>query len=87
MKIVKIKIIADKAFVVDGDKYPAVELTIKKLFSNKTIKVFPSSKVIDKHTNFLKYAVYSDELGKELKDEESMQINAFLVQQRLLGLL
>jgi hypothetical protein len=83
MKLIKIELIenCNVVTVTDGRQLQPVLLTFKKFWGGKVkMKAFPTSYgPIFRTSGRIRYFIYCDELGKELDDEISEQINNYLI--------
>ena len=84
MKILKIEIVKDlKALKLEKSiTLPVVDLTIRNfIFFKKVIRAFPTNGGPTYGGTQILHFDYVDNLGKELEDSVSKQINNFLLQE------
>ena len=87
MRIISIQLNKDCQILrVGGVSLTGVILTVKGFWGSlKTVKAFPTNHGVASKNDVMMYYYFTDELGRELDDEISKQINAYLMIQKLLG--
>lgn len=87
MKITAIHINKDcQVLKVGGVTLTGVILTLRGFWgSETTLKAYPTNYGFAGKNGIMVYYYFTDELGRELREDFSKQINAYLMIQKLLG--